>query len=364
VALLHEETVDAGTLAGIDVGPFLCAAVDHGVLSLVADRLVSAPGASAELREAVTREARAQVVADVVAERELRAALAALEERGARPLLMKGAALAYTHYARPDLRPRLDTDILISTGERSVVRDALAELGYAESAQPGGELLMYQTTYIKVAGTVKVHAIDVHWKIANAQPVADLYTYAELAQRATSVPALAPGARALGAVDALIVACVHRVAHHFDVDRIVWLFDIHLLARTLSHRSWEQFVATAEERGVANVCAIGLARAEEAFGSAAPDWVKERLDASRSSAANRLTTGYVSGSRRHVTAVLADLRALPDWGDRWRLVREHAFPSRRYMRDVYAPASSAPLAVLYAWRVVRGARKWLARTTS
>jgi len=32
------------------------------------------------------------------------------------------------------------------------------------------------------------------------------------------------------------------------------------------------------------------------------------------------------------------------------------------MREVYAPASRAPLALLYTIRAVKGARRWLART--
>jgi hypothetical protein len=66
--------------------------------------------------------------------------------------------------------------------------------------------------------------------------------------------------------------------------------------------------------------------------------------------------------QRHVTRVYWDLQALPGWTERLRLVRQHLFPTERYMRTVYAPASHAPLPVLYAVRALRGARKWMART--
>ena len=35
-------------------------------------------------------------------------------------------------------------------------------------------------------------------------------------------------------MDALFVACVHRVAHHDDAIDLLWLWDIHLLASRLS----------------------------------------------------------------------------------------------------------------------------------
>jgi hypothetical protein len=57
--------------------------------------------------------------------------------------------------------------------------------------------------------------------------------------------------------------------------------------------------------------------------------------------------------------VLDDLRTLSRWRDRWRLVREHAFPPATYMRRVYALSSAAPLPLLYARRLLRGGRKWL-----
>ena len=54
-----------------------------------------------------------------------------------------------------------------------------------------------------------------------------------------------------------------------------------------------------------------------------------------------------------------DLAALPTWGSRARLVRQHAFPSASYMRGTYAPGSRLPLMVLYVIRALRGARKWM-----
>ena len=69
----------------------------------------------------------------------------------------------------------------------------------------------------------------------------------ELLARALPLPALGPHARGPGDVDALLIACMHRATHrhnpytvngedHHDPDRLIWLTDIDLLARRLSHR--------------------------------------------------------------------------------------------------------------------------------
>jgi hypothetical protein len=79
-------------------------------------------------------------------------------------------------------------------------------------------------------------------------------------------------------------------------------------------------------------------------------------------AASAATSAYLASGRRHVQHVWWDLRSLATWGERSRLMRQHLFPSARYMRQVYAPASQAPLPWLYARRVWHGAQKWLARS--
>src|SRR3954447_14768707 len=58
-----------------------------------------------EMRDAVALEAAREVDVQLVIE--------ALAAAGIRAVLIKGAALAYTHYSRPELRPRVDTDLMI-----------------------------------------------------------------------------------------------------------------------------------------------------------------------------------------------------------------------------------------------------------
>jgi hypothetical protein len=105
------------------------------------------------------------------------------------------------------------------------------------------------------------------------------------------------------------------------------------------------------------VCRQGLASAGEAFGTTWPALV----DAEGAARGPEPTAAYLSGDRRLAGHLWIDLRALPSWSRRWQLIKEQVFPPARYMRDVYAPASVAPLPVLYTRRVLHGARKWLAR---
>jgi hypothetical protein len=351
--------VGARELGAVDVDQLVLRAESHGVLPLVADRLRSRADVPAPLRGVLGAEARRHAALDAAREVELRRLVAALDARGVRALLMKGAHLAYSHYGRPDLRPRIDTDLLIARKDRDAVLGVFRELAYEGTGHVAGTLVMYQACYVKRRHGVPLHVVDLHWKVANPQVFADLVSYEELSASAVSVPLLGPGAWGLSDVHALLVACVHRVAHHYDPATLIWLYDIHLIASRLSPEAWGTFEELCQQRGVAQVCRRSLDRTSAAFATALPRFARgaEHLGAPETEVA---TAAFLQ-PRRHVDQVVGDLRALRSWRDRARLVSQHVFPSASYMRHRYAPSSSAPLAVLYVRRVLHGAWKWLAR---
>lgn len=360
-AVVRGDRIDAGTLAACDAGTFCREATRHDMLPLVAERLAHQAGVPEPLQTMLRQQASDAAVLDLLRESELIAALAALDRACVAALVIKGGQLAYSHYPRPDLRPRDDTDVLIPAGARAAAHDTLLRLGYTLNQQTQGDLVVYQACYVKRREGAPSHVIDVHWKIANSQVFAGVLAYDELAGAAVALPQLGPAARGLCDVHALLLACVHRVAHHYDSDHLAWLYDIHLIASGLAGADWDSFVAMAAGRKVAGVCRRSLERAVQHFGTRIPEriWVDTRF---RVSAGEEKTAAYLK-ARRHVQVIADDLRVLPTWTARWRLLREHLFPSGDYMRRAYSPASRAPLLVLYARRMMRGSRKWLGKTS-
>ncbi len=354
-AILRGELVDLSALAAYDAESFCADAARHDVLPLVADRLTARADLPTEWRARLTDAAHQAIVRDMTREVELRHVLSALSDAGVKPLLVKGCALAYTHYARPELRSRIDSDILIPPADRETVHAILVDrLGYVASLKPSGELTATQTLYGKWAGEVAIHALDVHWRLASPQVFAHVLSYDDLAARASAVSRLGPDAFGPCPVHALLVACVHRVAHHADSVRFKWLYDIHLLASRFTDGEWDDFVVLAQQRHVLAVCRHSLESAAVWFHTPMPDRVRSAARGDDEAP----TAAYLAPqSRAH--AVAADLRALSSWRDRARLVREHVFPPADYMRRMYAPSSVVPLPVLYVLRFFRGARKWL-----
>jgi hypothetical protein len=359
-AILRGDPGCVETLAGADPRAFIDEVKRQGMLPVVADRIATWPVAGPWLAE-LQAEASGFVAADLLRERELRRALDALAARRVRAVVFKGAALAYTHYARPDLRPRDDSDLLVRPEVRDTAHHTLVGLGYRPPQHVTGELVSYQAIYERVLDGVAVHTIDLHWRVANPQIFADMLSFDELDATSQAIPALGPAARGPSSPHALFVACVHRVAHHRDEKLLMWIFDIHLIASRLTMAEWADFLDLADRRKVVAICRQGLSLAVEHFGTVIPPSVM--ADARVSSAADRHepSAAFLSRDRAQLATLVSDLRALPSWSDRGRLLREHLCPPSAYMRQVYAPSSRAPLPALYVWRAVRGAWRWLAR---
>src|SRR6185436_16453084 len=125
--------------------------------------------------------------------------------------------------------------------------------------------------------------LDVHWKIANWHIIANVLSHEEIADRAVPIRALGTAARGPSDIDALIVACLHRAAHHRDSEELLWIYDIHLLAAGLSESEWNAVVATAEQGAATALCARGLTPAIDRFGTPVPTIVMRRLNSGETS---------------------------------------------------------------------------------
>ena len=359
-AILRGDAECREALARADSDDVLDYARRQGVLPLVAER-VAVWRETVPSQPALQAEASGFAAADLARERELRRAIEALSARGVRPILFKGGALAYTHYARPDLRPRDDSDLLVRSEVRETAHHTLIGLGYRPPRHVTGELVSYQAIYEKATDGVVIHTVDLHWRVANPQLFAEVLSYDELEAAAVPISFLGPAARGPSGPHALFLACVHRVAHHRDEKLLIWIFDIHLIASRMTPAEWLAFLELAERRKMLAICRQGLQLAVTRFATVIPARVLSDRRLSGVDAQHEPSAAFLRPERAQLATFLSDLRALKSWADRRRLVREHLYPSSDYMRQVYAPRSRAPLPALYVWRALRGAWRWIAR---
>jgi hypothetical protein len=296
------------------------------------------------------------MVVETARERELRQVLSALAAAGVRPVLLKGVVLSRTHYPRPELRPRTDTDLIIPARARDATAGALIEFGYERVAEAAGPLTTGQFHLHKHDAIGLFHALDVHYRISNVRAFADVLSYAELMRDARPVPSLGPHAWGPSPVHALMIACIHNVAHHGNSDSLLWLLDVALLARSLEPHERDVFTELAGARGIRAVCRNTLMLADAAFGG-----IDAELVASLQTETVEPTAAFLRGPMRQVDILKEDLRASPRLWQRLQIVGEHLFPSSSFMFNRYGTQRTLKLPFLYAHRIVTGMPKWFRR---
>jgi hypothetical protein len=330
-------------------------AVEHGVAPLLATLGRARERWPAPFVDGLNAAARGELALAAVREPGLAAVLDALAAGGVRALAIKGAHLAHAVYDSAYLRPRSDTDLLITESDIERTRGILERCRFDRVPHVSGTLVMPQFHYRREDRSGAIEHLDVHWRLAVPHAFSALPMLDELWERSTAIPALGPAARGPSLADALLIACAHQAAHHSAWRALIWIVDVHRIAERLSDGEAEAFVERATRARVRAVSGRALSLARDLLGAHFPpplvSLAAEPVDAGEPSAAYLSPVGPVRG-------LALDLRALSGWSARTRLLREHLFPTPTYMR-AYAPGSRWPVPALYLRRMVSGAARWL-----
>jgi hypothetical protein len=355
-SLLRGETVPVEA-HGIDT--LIARARLHGVLPILN------AGATARWPAQLLEECRSAALTSAAWELrhqvKIAETLECLHTAGLGALVLKGTALAYSLYADPSQRARGDTDLLFADGAREDVHRSLIDMGWnAELAAPSN-----QTTYTCTTKDGSRHVIDAHWRLNNSHLLSQTLTWEELWPASVPLPQLSPHARGLGTVHATLFASLHRCTHsanpyyvddeaHHEPNRLIWLYDIALLARELTAREWDELVTIATKREMRRVCLDTFLAARSRTGALVPDKVIAALSAP--APAERVWHYLTAGRlRRH----WMDTRAIPSMLGRAQYAQSLVFPGADYMQRKYAAGSPQWLPYLYARRAVGGLVKAL-----
>ncbi|HEX8619482.1 MAG TPA: nucleotidyltransferase family protein [Thermoanaerobaculia bacterium] len=317
------------------------ALVAHGVAPL-AYAAVHVPA----LREEALRAAAAESLRLL----DLRNVLAVLPPA----IILKGTALAYDLYAAPELRPRSDTDLLIAAASLGATRGAFLRLGYSERLTSGDEHGVRQTAFSRVDMYGIEHVYDVHWAVANSAVFAGMLRFEEL--EPIPLPQIGAGAYTMRDAEALLLACVHRVAHHQDSEKLIWLVDIDLLRARMPREEHRRFWQLAARRRVVHVCMHSIATTDAWLGRAPSHEAREFIEVPE----DEPSRVFLDRDIRYGALTFADLRALP-WPARLQRLRQLAFPPRAFMEESFATRNRVALPWLYLYRGLRGVVRLFAR---
>jgi len=357
-ALLRgDETAWPAEATDSDTRSFVASVASHGILPLLHDashRLRDAPETVvAQLRAAAVTEA----AIDALRTKSLRKLCDALDREEIPFLVFKGSALARTHYPSSALRPRADHDLLIHRSDLTRISEIVERLGFSRPVTLESEAVFSQRMFVSRLGGSLPLAIDVHWRAVNLEGVADVVDVDEAFERSVVVDDDEVRFRTLRPVDALLVAAIHRAAHHFATDRLIWLADVHLLFERLGPDEERELGTLARKAGVSSLVNDALNHAAGWFGTRAPAGGEWPLPVDSGERAARL----LSPGRSRLDDLWFQLGASRSW--RWRVAAlgVQLFPPRSYMELRYGVSSPGGLFVAWLARIARGARGLLRR---
>jgi hypothetical protein len=358
-AVLRGETRAWPTDSHFDLQELFIRRVEyHGVSGLLyecAPQLIAWP---ASICEGIRRHSLAQAFWELRHQQVLSDVVAALSRKGIEPIFFKGTALAYGLYEEPFWRSRGDSDFIVPPGDARRTGEVLQTLGFEREQGVSGKLNSNQESYtLTVQGGGK-HSIDLHRRIYNSELLARLFSYEELRAEAHSLPELCSDALAVGPKHALLLACLHRLVHRHNpyyVDRVaycgenrlIWLYDIHLLAQSFTPVQWHELERSATEKGLCATSLDGIDRAAMCFHTLCPDDVRQSF-----SKAGEPAALYLDASP--LRQLWIDFLATEGVAERLRYAQKLVFPSAAYMRAKYARASPTWLPWLYARRAAAG----------
>lgn len=337
----------------------------HGVRALLHHHLQIGQSAEFGWPKVVLDACRDQAVAQAMWEMRhqhlLNQVLARLADIEVRPILFKGTALAYDLYPAPYLRTRCDSDLIVAPHTRDRAGKVLEALGFKCEVDVSGDFYRHQASYSWTDSAANTpHTVDLHRKISNSQLLSRLFSYQELRSEARSLPALSANAVAAHRVQALVLACMHRAVHkqtpyfvdgvaYRGGDRLIWLYDIHLLLEALSPSQCHEFIELAGQKGLRATCLEGVELVRARFHTIVPEAVSGALARSGSA---ETAARYLSGSASY--RIYANFRAVEGVRNKLKFLADHLFPPESYMRWKYPQAKSSRL----PWLYLRRAGSW------
>jgi hypothetical protein len=272
-----------------------------------------------------------QVTAEVVA---------ALRARGVQPILLKGPAVAQWLYDEDELRPYVDTDLLVAPEHQDVAAQVLADLGFKDEMATAAEQEVDDHSRTFARGGQARQEVDLHFTLAGARARPDdVWRSLESGSETVTV------AGEVVAVPSLPARALHVALHAAQGDHgtTQHLDDLERAVTRVDREIWRDAALLAGQLRATSAFMAGLERIP-AGRSLLSELDVEPTDATY----ERLRTGTPPPMALGVARLLERRDA---HGLARELLRE-VVPTRAFMR-LWSPLAArgpAGLAAAYVWR--------------
>lgn len=338
----------------------------HGISGLLSDRLRALHAWPREVLARIRELSLAQAMWETRHRIVLARLLGAFAEADVCTLFLKGTGLAYDLYQNPAARARGDTDLLVARDKLQQARQVLTSLGFVVDPNVAGlsDDLHLQEIWRLDHPDESRHDIDVHWQVMNSFALSNTIGVEACFAGAIALPRLARQALTLDHVTMLVHTALHKATHivspyfsdgqaYYGGDRLIWSYDIHLLAQAFSEDEWTRLLKVARKDGIAEVCLAALVCARDGLGTHVPGEVLRELKAAVPE--DRQSSFLLRSGQ--LGRAWQDLQALVGWRRKVAFMRSRVLPPRAFVRAKYPELANQPLLVLYLRRAVGLVRK-------
>lgn len=256
----------------------------------------------------------------------------ALNEANIPVIVLKGAALAWTVYPDPALRPMSDLDLLTAA---PFVGKAVMLLRSHEY-----ELLKITNHAVLQCEAASKITVELHWTLAGEHPISNKAIIDLITEMANE-----PNNSSKRLSFTLLYLCAHLVLMHTE-GRLIWFYDIFSFFRYYQKElDWNLLLNRAHQLGWIPALSFAMQVIEKRFGYQPPDnfqpAIKESLQKNTS-----LELKIESVQLLMTRAFLA-----LGFFDRLLMVVNLLFPAPKYLRKRYHSNRSRSLPFLYYYRL-------------
>lgn len=258
-------------------------------------------------------------------------------------LVLKGAALGEMVYDDVFQRPSADIDILVSKEDYEKARGVLLDSGYRSKRGDRSRQMGWSCDeeFMPAADDEeRQYVVELHWALTSDVQLLSKIETDGLFGRAEGIPGLNQAIQVLHPVDALVYACLHLVYKHINELRLIWLYDIHLLAAQIErHGLWQETVALSQQWQARLALKTSLELSRHWFRTPYPAIVSdldyEPADLDEMEMFNLVAFQLEHGQReRWLKKHLFQIKRLKG-RDRYRYLKSHLFPSRQEIEANY-----------------------------
>ncbi len=229
---------------GVEADGLVRAAVRHGLVGFVEHAVARAGWALPEAaRTSLRREALGGAARALRVKALLLRSLDALAPVGQVPVLLKGYGLALRLYPDPLQRATTDVDLLVARADVGAAVQALVPVGLVARPEAGSRHGEEDAHHLELAGPAGL--VELHYRALAGWGEA-LEGDALLA-RADAGTVDGRAVRWLRPEDEAVYLALH--ASHHALQRLAWLFDLKLLARSGARLDWRTVVERARGTG-------------------------------------------------------------------------------------------------------------------